>query len=134
MKMVDNGAPTPVQPSYEVPPQGTQPPPYDPNQATYYAQPVAAPKSPGLGSAYKGKWEAVVLAFTLGWLGMHKFYLGYKTEGLIMLLVGVIGLLCTAGLGLLVMEVIAIIEAVRYLTLTQEDFERIYVQGRKGWF
>ena len=117
------GAPVPPPPTYQVPPQ--QP----------YAQPPASgkTKTPGLGSKNKQKWPAVALAFALGFIGMHKFYLGYKTEGMIMLLVSAIGAICSLGLGTLVMAVIAIIEFVKYVTLTEEEFEATYVTGYKGW-
>ena len=140
--MTDNQ--TPQSPVVPTPPAGAnqapvQPPPtYQvPPQQQYYAQPQAQanPKTrtAGIGSAKKEKWPAVALAFVLGWLGMHKFYLGYKTEGLTMLLIALIGGLC-GGLGILVMWVIAIIEAVKYITLTEPEFEQTYVKGYKGWF
>lgn len=121
-----SGAPIPGAP---VPP----PPPYQqvPPQQTYTQTQYTTAKA-GFGSAKKEKWPAVVLAFILGALGIHKFYLGYKTEGLIMLLVCLIGSLCF-GLGAIVMQVIAIIEAVKYVSLTEEDFEATYVLGNKGW-
>ncbi|MDR1713620.1 MAG: TM2 domain-containing protein [Coriobacteriales bacterium] len=112
----------------------SQQPGYSQPQQQYVyqqAQPVAAP-STGWGSTKKDKWVAFVLAWLLGTLGIHKFYLGYKNEGIIMLVVSIVGGLCF-GLGFLVMEVIAIIEGVRYIILTQEDFEQTYVVGRKGW-
>jgi TM2 domain-containing membrane protein YozV len=112
----------PQQPGYQYAPQGQQ---YAPQQTG---------RSGGIGSAHKDKWVATVLAFFLGMFGIHKFYLGYKNEGIIMLVVSLAGGLCLFGLGFLVMTVIAYIEAVRYIILTQEDFERTYVYGSKGWF
>ncbi|MDR1088120.1 MAG: NINE protein [Coriobacteriales bacterium] len=113
-------------PTYSVPPEQpyTQPPP----PAGQYKS-----RSHGIGSVRKEKWPAAVLAFMLGWLGIHKFYLGYKTEGLTMLLISLIGGLCF-GLGYAVIAIISIIEAVKYVTLTEEDFEATYVRGYKGWF
>lgn len=78
----------------------------------------------------KSKITAGLLAIFLGPFGIHKFYLGYTTEGVIMLLVT----LLTAGFCAAVIEVIAIIEGVLYLTKTDEDFYVTYVAGRKGWF
>jgi TM2 domain-containing membrane protein YozV len=115
------------QPGYQMPPTYQEPPVY---------QQAMPAQSPGFGSVKKDKWAAaliVLLMPLLGALGIHKFYLGYKTEGIIMLVVTLAGSLC-AGLGLAVMTVISVIEAVRYLTLTQEDFEQRYVYSRKGWF
>lgn len=117
-----SGAPTPP-PAYQVPPQQNYQQPQNPGKV----------RSRGFGSARKEKWPAVVLAFALGTFGIHKFYLGYKNEGLAMLLIAVIGSLCF-GLGAAVMAVFAIIEAVKYVALTQEDFEATYVIGYKGWF
>lgn len=76
------------------------------------------------------KVVAGVLAILLGSLGIHKFYLGYTTSGLIMLLVTVL----TCGAGAAVMHVIGIVEGVVYLTKTDEEFDEIYVRGRKEWF
>jgi TM2 domain-containing membrane protein YozV len=136
------------QPTYEVPPsqggysQGPSQGGYQPdsNQGGYsqppgqqygYA-PQAPPTRESWGSAYKDKWVAAILAFMLGSFGVHKFYLGYKTEGLTMLLVSLVGGLCF-GIGAVAMLVIGYIEAAKYLMLTQEDFERTYVYGSKGW-
>jgi TM2 domain-containing membrane protein YozV len=88
--------------------------------------------SQGWGSAEKDKWVAAALAFVLGSLGIHKFYLGYKSEGMVMLLVTLIGSLCFF-IGPIVMAVISIIEAVKYVILTQEDFQATYVVGRRPW-
>ncbi len=117
------GAPVPPPPYQQVPPQQT----YTQTQGNYKA------RSQGFGSLRKEKWPAVVLAFALGWLGIHKFYLGYKSEGLAMLLITIIGSLCF-GIGMMVMAVFAIIEGVKYVSLTEEDFEATYVRGYKGWF
>ena len=76
---------------------------------------------------------AGILALLLGGLGIHKFYLGYTKEGLIMLLVFVFGFLLFS-LPTLVIGVIAFVEGIIYLTRSDADFERIYVQGRKPWF
>jgi len=86
------------------------------------------------GSAQKDKWVATLLAAVLGPLGIHKFYLGYKKEGQIMLLVTLAGSIFTLGFAAAAMGIVSIIEAVNYVILTQEDFERIYVYGYKAWF
>ncbi|MCQ2490616.1 MAG: TM2 domain-containing protein [Ruminococcus sp.] len=81
----------------------------------------------------KQKMVAGLLAIFLGWLGIHKFYLGYKKEAIIMLAVGLAGsLLC--GLGAAVMGVIGIIEGIIYLTKSDEEFQEIYVNNQKTWF
>ncbi len=77
---------------------------------------------------------AGLLAIFLGGIGIHKFYLGYAKEGVIMLLVSLIGGVITVGIASIIVGVIALIEGIMYLTKTDEQFEDIYVQGRKGWF
>jgi len=76
------------------------------------------------------KIVAGICAILVGGFGVHKFILGYQTEGIIMLLVTVLSCFLLSP----VMHVIAIIEGIMYLTKTDEDFVRTYVQGRKGWF
>jgi TM2 domain-containing membrane protein YozV len=62
----------------------------------------------------------------LGVFGIHKFILGYTTEGIIQLVIGVV----TCGAG----SVIGLVEGIIYLTKSDEDFVRTYVQNKKGWF
>jgi len=68
---------------------------------------------------------AGVLAIVLGGFGVHKFYLGMTTPGIIMIL-----LACTGVSG-----VIGLVEGILYLTKTDEEFIREY-QGAnpKQWF
>ena len=72
------------------------------------------------------KVTAGICAILVGWLGVHKFILGYTTEGIIQLALGIV----TCGLT----NIISIIEGVIYLTKTDEDFVRTYIQNKKGWF
>lgn len=76
------------------------------------------------------KIVAGIVAILLGSLGVHKFILGYTTEGIIMLLVTVV----TCGIAGLVMSVIGIVEGIIYLTKSDEEFVRTYIQAKKGWF
>ena len=73
---------------------------------------------------------AGILAIVLGSLGIHKFVLGYTTEGVIMLLVSVL----SCGILAVIPSVIGIIEGIMYLTKSDEDFVRTYIQSKKGWF
>ena len=66
-----------------------------------------------------------ILAILLGYLCIHKFYLGYTKEGLIQLLLGLL-----FGIG----GLIGIVEGIIYLTKTDEDFYQTYQVGKKGWF
>ncbi len=82
----------------------------------------------------KSKVAAGLLGIFLGWLGIHKFYLGYSKEGVIVLLVSILGGVVTCGGAAGVMSVIGLVEGIIYLTTSDEEFERRYVQGRRGWF
>lgn len=81
----------------------------------------------------KSKVVAGILGILFGGLGIHKFYLGYTKEAVIMLAIWIVGWI-TLGLVPLVMNVIGIIEGIMYLTKSDDDFQSIYVQGHKGWF
>lgn len=70
------------------------------------------------------KVPAGILGILLGGLGIHKFYLGYTKEGIIQILLSFI---CIGG-------IIGLIEGIIYLTKSDEEFVRTYVQGKKGWF
>ena len=76
------------------------------------------------------KIAAGVCGILLGSLGIHKFILGFTSAGLIMLLVT----LLTCGLGGIVMHLIGLIEGIIYLTKSDAEFVRTYVEGRKEWF
>ncbi|WP_019587247.1 TM2 domain-containing protein [Deinococcus apachensis] len=97
------------------------------------------------------KLIAGLLAIVLGSLGVHKFYLGMNTPGVIMLganvgvwilalLLGLItlgfGLIITVPLAILVSSAIGLlglIEGILYLTKSDGDFYTQYVLGKKPW-
>ena len=70
------------------------------------------------------KVPAGICALLVGALGVHKFILGYTTEGIIQLVLGF------CGIG----WIIGIIEGIIYLTKSDEEFVRTYIQNKKGWF
>ena len=76
------------------------------------------------------KIAAGVCGILLGSLGVHKFILGYTGAGLVMLLVT----LLTCGLASPVIHIIGLIEGIIYLTKSDDEFVRTYVDGRKEWF
>ena len=76
------------------------------------------------------KIVAGILGILLGCLGIHKFYLGYNTAGIIMLLVTVL----TCGFGGAIMGIIGLIEGIIYLTKPDEEFVATYVNNEKAWF
>tara|TARA_R110002073_G_scaffold123234_1_gene266752 strand:+ start:46023 stop:46316 length:294 start_codon:yes stop_codon:yes gene_type:complete len=75
-----------------------------------------------------------ILAIFLGSLGIHKFVLGYTTEGFIMLLLSVVGFFVTCGISTWVMGLVSFIEGVVYLTKSDEDFIHEYQTNKKSWF
>lgn len=87
------------------------------------------------GSGAMTDWKAMgadkkivagICAILLGWAGVHKFILGYTTEGVIQLVIG----LLTCGLS----NIIGIVEGIIYLTKSDEEFVQTYIQNKKGWF
>ena len=81
----------------------------------------------------KSNIAAGLLALFLGGLGIHKFYLGYTTPGIVMLLVSLFGVILLF-IPTFVIGVIAFIEAILYLTKNPEDFHSEYVENEKHWF
>ncbi|MFP4107386.1 MAG: TM2 domain-containing protein [Phycisphaerae bacterium] len=73
---------------------------------------------------------AGILGIVVGALGIHKFYLGYTTAGIIMLLVSVL----SCGFAAPIMGVIGLIEGIMYLMKSDEEFVQTYIVGEKAWF
>lgn len=107
--------------------------PYGTVPAFAGAQPVGTcSSSAAVPLDSKSRLAAALLAIFLGSLGIHKFYLGYTTSGVIMLLVSLLGALIIIGPA--IMGLIAFIEAILYLTKTDEQFYLTYVVGDRPWF
>lgn len=109
----------------------------------------------------RSRIAAGVLAIVLGGLGIHKFYLGYKKEGALMLacalglpvigwaLAFVIGFCggMTRVYGISILAIIptilgfapfivwgfALVEGIIYLTMSDERFNDTHVEHYKGW-
>ena len=79
-------------------------------------------------SGAKSKGVAAALAFFLGGLGVHKFYLGYAGVGVLYLV------LTFTIIGALISGPLALIDFIIYLTKSEQDFERLYVKGHRPWF
>lgn len=93
------------------------------------------------GSKGKSRIVAGVLALFLGGYGIHKFYLGITVPGIIYLLCNWIFLTLAIAteediflIPIMIICIFALIDAVIYLTRTDEDFQRIYVEDKKQWF
>ncbi len=92
--------------------------------------PTALTVPPAIAAKASNKVAAGICGILLGSLGIHKFILGYTGPGLIMLLVTVL----SCGILGMVTGVIGLIEGIIYLTKTDEEFVRTYVDGRREWF
>jgi TM2 domain-containing membrane protein YozV len=86
------------------------------------------------GDANGKKITCGICGILLGALGVHKFILGYTTEGLIMLLASLIAGVVTCGIATAVMGVIGLIEGIMYLTKSDDEFYNTYIASKKGWF
>lgn len=64
----------------------------------------------------KSKVTAALLALFLGWIGIHKFYLGRTVLGIFYLL------FCWT----FIPAFVAFIEAIIYFSMKEEDFDRAY--------
>ena len=100
-----------------------------------YGQPQGLQSQPGGSTDWQAlgankKLAAGLCGILLGSLGVHKFILGYNTEGIIMLLITLV----TCGFGAIITYIIGIVEGITYLTKSDEEFVRTYVQNKKGWF
>ena len=69
---------------------------------------------------------AGICGILLGAWGVHKFILGYTTEGIIQIVITLV----TCGIG----GIVGIVEGIIYLTKSDEEFVRTYIQNKKGWF
>lgn len=84
-------------------------------------------------SGADNKIAAGICGILLGAFGVHKFILGYKNEGIIMLVTSLVGfLLC--GIPTAVVSIVGLVEGIIYLTKSDEEFVATYVQNKKGWF
>ena len=107
------------------------------NQAKDIYVAVNRASSSAASSSGKSKTAAGLLGIFLGHLGIHKFYLGFTGPGLVFLLINTVGwtvswmLLWTPHI---VVGIIAFIEGIIYLTKSDEEFEQIYVIGKRKWF
>jgi TM2 domain-containing membrane protein YozV/rRNA maturation protein Nop10 len=104
---------------------------------SYQNQQMQPPPNYGAQGQIPGaekKMLAGLLGIFLGGLGVHKFVLGYTNEGIIMLLVSLVGGFFTCGITSLVVSIIGIVEGIMYLTKSDQEFVQTYVQNKKPWF
>jgi len=115
-------------------------------------QPLAS-QGAGVGEGSRSKTTAALLAFFLGGLGVHKFYLGRVGPGLTHLVLWFLSIASLDAsmdpevppsevatyIGMFFFlgipnGIIVLIEFVIYLSKSRDQFERDYVIGKKGWF
>ena len=137
----------PQQPNYYQPEQTQQPyyqpdpsqnPGFAPQDPNAFQQPmapvmpapvVAMPARTDYPEGYKikKKYVAVILALWLGPFGIHHFYLGDKTKGIVKILLSTVGAL--VAVGPLVATIWSIVDAVMLLTEnTDRDAEGFKIQ------
>lgn len=84
------------------------------NQQPMYNPPQYQPQAgmdPPPGYVQKSRIAAGILAILLGAYGIHSFYLGNTSRGLMQLLIS----LLTCGIGAIVMEIWGILDAIKLL-------------------
>ena len=69
---------------------------------------------------------AGLMGILFGGFGVHKFMLGYTTEGLIQIAITIV----TCGIG----SIVGLIEGIIYLTKSDQEFVDTYIRNKKGWF
>ena len=87
-------------------------------------QPVSVPHAPAgrRSQGDRNKYVAALLAFLIGSLGIHRFYLGRIGSGIAMLVLS-----CTV-IGLLVSVPWAFIDMIRFLIMSDREFETRYAR------
>jgi TM2 domain-containing membrane protein YozV len=81
---------------------------------------VYAPATPTAAPGAKDKMVAGILAILLGGLGIHHFYLGNTTTGIIYIVLACVG----------VSPILGLVDGIVYLTKPDDQFQRNY----KNWF
>ena len=98
-------SPPPIPPSYQ--------PPHQPG----------GPIPPNVSST---KLTAGLCGILIGGLGIHKFVLGYTTEGVIT----IVATILTCG----VFGIVPFIEGIMYLVKSDQEFYETYMLNKKAWF
>ncbi len=110
---------------------------------TYGYTDPQSPDQPPHNPHYRSekKLASGIFAILLGALGVHKFYMGYTKEGIILLLSTLVILplltIITCGIGsamYAVVFIIPLVEGIIYLSMTDQQFDNTYIKNNKPWF
>ena len=75
---------------------------------------------PSRGGGTKNRMTATLLAFFLGWFGVHHFYLGNAGRGILHLV------LTFSVIGALISGILSLIDCINYISKSDEEFEKSY--------
>lgn len=93
------------------------------NQQSGFGQRPGVP--PTIQKSDKDKIVAGLLALFLGWLGIHYFYVGKATAGILTIILSFV----TCG----IWDILIFIQAIMILVGSQEEFEQKYVFTNKSF-
>jgi len=77
---------------------------------------------------------ACIAAVFFGFVGAHKFVLGYKREGIIMALISIAAIVCQLAPIAALVGIVGFAEAFIYFGMDDKKFNDIYVRGQHPWF
>ena len=73
-----------------------------------------------------------IVAILVGFLGIHKFYHGSWGWGIVYLLISLIG--CVLILPLIIIDIVGIVEGIKYLIMDDEEYNQKYVESPRDAF
>lgn len=103
-----------------------QPPPFNKFADTNQQQSQTTPKQDNVfdsGASGRSRGVAALLAILLGYFGGHYFYCGKISAGIICLVLTLV----TCGIAGTIIGIMALIQGILMLTMSQEQFEEKYV-------
>lgn len=69
---------------------------------------------------------AALLGIFLGIFSLNKLYIGYNKEALVQIMLNIL----TVGIA----TIVPLVEGIKYLLMTDKEFEATYIRGHKSWF